>query len=191
MVSFSTSHYIPMDKITYDIINKAAQNRRNHAKRLGIYVYDDDLYIDSERIYITYDGAVKMVHFTADINFNIDQITRYLILTLPSIRGTRTYLYLIDKRTGQSFATYANYTYNTPELLLALIRVYGQRKKALICERLKNYLLKIYDKDDREFMKNKPIEEIINNALDPYYDARMWISPAQARCFKAWIDSLN
>ena len=189
--SFSTSHYIPIDKITYDIINEAAERRREHAKRLGIHVYDDDLYIDTDHVFMTYEEDINMGHFIADVNSAIDQTSTHLLITLQSIRGTRTYLYLIDKRTGQYFTTDAHYIYNIPELLLGLIRVYGQTQKSLICECLKNYLLKIYLRDEREEKKNKPIQEIINNALDPYYDARMWISAEQARRFKEWIENVN
>ena len=57
--SFSTSHYIPMDKITYDIINEAAERRKERSKRLGIYVYDDDLYIDTDHVFMTYEEDIK------------------------------------------------------------------------------------------------------------------------------------
>ena len=202
MVSFSNSAYIPMDTITYDIINKAAVKRINHQYSYDKYFALDLikshvlLCIDIGAIRMTYDGALKMAHFTSNdyIKFSIDQTPTHLIITTSRENGA---LRLIDKRTGEYFTARCEYRmrrHSIPDLLLALIGVYGQSQKAFINERLKNCLLNIYPIDEREFMKHKPIEEMVEDLFNPDYALFMWgygIKPEQATRFKAWIDSLN
>ena len=198
MSNFSTSQYIPMDTITYDIINKAAVKRINHQysykKDLALYLIKyHALNIHTGFICMTYDGVFKMAHFTSDEDetFNIDQTPTYLIITTSREKGA---LCFIDKRTGQDFTAHHKYIgYIIPELLLGLIRVYGQSQKALINERLKEYSTDFYPIDEQEEKEKKPIEELIEDVFNPDYAFLLGyaLSPAQATRFKAWIESLN
>ena len=189
MTSLSSSHSIPMDRITYDIINNEAERRREHMRRNGIYTFPDNLEISCSYIGMSYDEDLQMAHFRTDEEpFTIDQTQTHYLLT---VEFGRTYeMFLIDKRTGKSEykRPWVNIPHK-PELYISLIRVYGQTQRALILELIKSHLIRIYCRHEREEKSKQPLIKIIDDALNPYYDASGWLNPEQGRIFKEFINA--
>ena len=106
MVSFSNSAYIPMDKITCDIINTQLQPQiRAYLRNIFKINYDEELNIAAFKSY----GL-----------FSIEQTTTHIIITVPLL--LKNYgIFLIDKRTGHFIEEYTDNDIITPQLLSAEI----------------------------------------------------------------------
>ena len=184
---FSYSQSIPMDRITYDIMNDAAERRRREEAWRG--VHPNDLVFDYvPRVYLTYDEDLQVAHFISDEElFSLEQTPNVFLLTFKFYR--RYPRVLIDKRTGESHFQPSPSELYEPEIYISLIRVYGQTQRAFILELIKSYLMHIYCRHEREEKSKQPLIKIIDDALNPYYDASSWLKPEQGRIFKEFINA--
>ena len=159
MTTFRKQFDIPMNQITYDLIEN---NRRDivNALRNG----DMEVLDKIPKWQIAYDEDLQMATFTSYNPFLLEQTSNYFIITMYNI-GLVLSRYFIDKKTG-TFTKHDSDSIFPSELLNGLLRVYGLSERELserdfISDGLKRYLKELLwerefedawrDDEDNEF----------------------------------------
>ena len=138
MTTFRKQFDIPMNQITYDLIEN---NRRDivNALRNG----DMEVLDKIPKWQIAYDEDLQMATFTSNNPFLLEQTSNYFIITMYVI-GPVLSRYFIDKKTG-TFTKRDSDSIFPSQLLDGLLRVYGLSERELserdfISDGLKRYL---------------------------------------------------
>ena len=138
--TFNTKHEIPMDKITYDLINNS---RRDLIHKLAHDLIDSNLSSISIAIQIRYDEELQLAYFESYFPFSMEQTSEYFILTMDDYDELPNY-YFINKKTGE-FSKHVHNRKCPYRLLDGLVRVYGLSERELlesdfISDRMKRHI---------------------------------------------------
>ena len=138
--TFKTTYDIPMDKITYDTINKHNESIKQIIK--------NDWSAESRFIllpcHISYDEDLQIATFNNyGLPFLLEQTSDYIIIIIDNCDTFPPY-YFINKKTGE-YSRHKPDSIFPDELVDGLVRVYGQTERQLmeadfIPDNLKRYL---------------------------------------------------
>ena len=125
--TFNTKHEIPMDKITYDTINKHNQYimhiiKNDWSARFRFITLPCDISYDEDLQIASFDACCFL--------FSIEQTPDYFIITMDCF-DILPKLYLINKKTGE-ITMHSHVHRYYPDLIDALLRVYGKTEDELM-----------------------------------------------------------
>ena len=156
MTTFKTTYDIPMDKITYDTINKHNQSLRHVIKNDWSTVFR---FIPLP-CHIEYDEDLQIATFNSyGFPFLLEQTSDYFIIIIDNYCYTVPPYYFINKKTGECSMCKPD-RISPGELEDGLVRVYGKTEDELmetdfIPDKLKRYLqIVIWEREYEELERD-------------------------------------